>query len=244
MTSGRYFSNELFHFVGRRAPDDHERNYAVLKAILAGGCISHPPHMPGLGEISTRIDLSKGLISEELVVPSVVCFCDIPREHLAIHLRKYGPFGLSFDKSLLVSSGARPVMYVPHYSADNFSILGKAFLRHVEATYRGYREQVLDKLGREPTRTFAHGAKPSSPTEAISALDSIFVRDFLAFLKPFDSELPDDHPDQFYAEREWRKYANLLFKPEQVRRVLVADGYRGRVEKDLPQFLGRTEVVS
>lgn len=243
MTMDRYFSDELFHFVGRRAPDDHERNYAVVKAILAGGYISHPPHKPGLGEISTRVDLSKGLLSEDLVVPSVVCFCDIPREHLAIHVGKYGPFGLAFDKSLLVSCGARPVMYVPHYSADNFSVFGKAFLRHVEATYRGYREHVLDKVDREPTRTFVHGAKPSSSTEAMSGLDSIVVRDFLAFLKPFDAELPDDHPDQFYAEREWRKYANFLFKPEHVRRVLVADGYHKRVEKDLPQFLGRVEVV-
>ncbi len=39
-----YVSDELFHSVGFRHPDEHRENYKILKEILAGGWISYWPH--------------------------------------------------------------------------------------------------------------------------------------------------------------------------------------------------------
>ena len=45
------------------------------------------------------------------------------------------------------------------------------------------------------------------------AIDDAFVQHFLAYIKPFNSELADNDPNNFYSEREWRKFGNLLFQP-------------------------------
>ena len=39
-----YTSNELFHLVGHKKPDDDELNYQVLCKVLRSGCVSRPPH--------------------------------------------------------------------------------------------------------------------------------------------------------------------------------------------------------
>src|SRR4051812_5389252 len=108
--SSRYISNELFHFVGRSHPTDHETNYQILLKVLDSRCISHPPHNSDWGAHQITINWDKSIFTEELIVPSVTCFCDIPFETLGIHLKKYGMFGVSFDRSLLIKYGARPVI--------------------------------------------------------------------------------------------------------------------------------------
>jgi len=73
-----YTSDELFHFVGRRAPRDHEANYQTLLKVLRTERVSHPPHGTDWGIVSPNLDLTRRLISEELIVSTVTCFCDIP----------------------------------------------------------------------------------------------------------------------------------------------------------------------
>src|ERR1043166_4880153 len=121
---GQYISDFLYHFVGRGNPNDHEGNYKVLKSILTQGCVSHPPHENNWGATYYDTDLSRPLDSEQMVVPTVTCYCDIPYEHLALHLQKYGQFGLSLDKHLLIKYGARPVIYVPLRPDDRSSAHG------------------------------------------------------------------------------------------------------------------------
>ena len=86
---GRYVSDELFHFVGRANSRDDEQNYALLIRVLKAGCISHPPHEVGWGQTAVTADLTKSLLSGELFVPQVTCYCDIPQEHLDVHIAKY-----------------------------------------------------------------------------------------------------------------------------------------------------------
>lgn len=234
-----FISDELFHFVGRGHPEDHERNYLVLRAVLSSGCISHPPHNNDWGATSFQINLSKSLVSEGLLVPTVTCYCDIPFKHLGIHLLKYGKFGLSLDKNLLIKYGARPVIYVPLRTDDWQSASGgRTWLRDVEAAYRGFRTHIRDKIGSATTRR-ALGAMPTSPEEASIALDSVLTKDLIAFLKPYDSLLPDSHPNYYYSEREWRKFGNQKFEPKDVRRIVVADTYVERLNDELPDYRGR-----
>jgi len=237
----RYFSDELFHFVGRQDPHDDEHNYAVLKTILSEGCIAH--RLPdasanaGWGVTSVKVDWSQTLVSQELVVPTVICLADIPLEHLEMHIGKYGAFGLALNKALLLRYGARPVTYVPLSTTDKGSPFGKELLRNIEQTYRGFHEHVAGPLRRKH-RSLMHvvGSKPSSADGAIVGLDSIFAKDFLAFIKPFDSALPADHPECYYAEREWRKYGNQRFEPSDVMHIIVREGYEARLQREMPTY--------
>ena len=114
----KYTADELFHFVGWRNPGHSDKNYSTLCKILRNLCISHPPHLTNWGETRIFIDWTKDMLKGELIVPSVTCYADIPFELLAIHTSKYGEFGLSIDRGILVYYGARPVIYMPYNPAD------------------------------------------------------------------------------------------------------------------------------
>ena len=42
---------------------------------------------------------------------------------------------------------------------------------------------------------------------------SLIERELQAFLKFWNVDLPEDHPENFYMEREWRKFGNLPLAP-------------------------------
>ena len=240
---GRYISNELFHFVGKDHSADNERNYKILGAILTDGCVSHPPHLRGWGETSIHSHFEGSLLNEKLFVPTVTCFCDIPAEHLNVHLSKYGLFGLSFDVGYLARYGARPVLYIPLRVDNPGSPFGSVLLRNVEAIYRGFHKHFMRNDRMPPHAIRALGSIPTTPETAAHAMHNVFVKDFLAFVKPFNSELPEDHPDYYYSEREWRKYGNVMFEPVDVRRVLVAPGFEGRLAGEHPGYASKIEVL-
>ena len=238
--SPRYISNdELFHFVGRNDPTDHEANYQILLAVLNCGCVSHPPHTSDWGAHRITINWDKNIFSEELIVPTVTCYCDIPFETLQIHMKKYGMFGVSFPRSLLIKYGARPVIYIPLQPSNPHAGWGTIYcetmLHDMEQVWRGFREHLFDPLD-TGSRSRSLGVKPTSKDEAVIAIDDAFVQHFLAYIKPFNSELADNDPNNFYSEREWRKFGNLLFQPGEVIRVLAAPDYVERLKRDRPAY--------
>lgn len=235
----QYISKELFHFFGRSAPNDHERNYQLLKDVLSTGCISHPPHEVGWGTISYTLDLSKRIAHEEMLVPTVTCYCDIPFELLEPHLSKYGSFGLSFSRHHLTSVGARPVMYVPCRPDDWRGVFtGHTLLRELESTFRSIHEQkaeVLKEHVGEPEQVTVEGPAKTLLGALQKAEHTLALR-MLAFVKPFESTLDDADPMYYYAEREWRKLGNLVFEPKDVVRVVVHSSYVERAMQNLPRF--------
>jgi hypothetical protein len=244
--SPKYISNdELFHFVGRSDPTDHEANYGILLAVLDGG-VSHPPHTRDWGAHRVTINWDKNIFSEELIVPTVTCYCDIPFETLEIHMKKYGMFGLSFARSLLIKYGARPVIYIPLQPSDRLAGWGTIYcqtmLHDMEQIWRGFRAHVFDPID-TGSRSRSLGVEPKSKDEAVIAIDDAFVQHFLAYIKPFNSELAEDNPNNFYSEREWRKFGNLLFQPVEVMRVLVAPEYVDRLAKDRPAYAAKITVA-
>lgn len=231
-----YVSNELFHLVGRKEPFNHQKNAQILEKILQDGSISHPPHKKGWGNEGYTCDLNKSLLTEELIVPFVTCFCDIPFEELKIHYKKYGIFGLSLGRQLLIEYGARPVVYIPIFAEDWKGLRGRILLKDMENIYRSFQELVVDRNQKSSEKPRAVGKPLSTPEEAISAMDSIFLKEFLAFVKPFNSELSIDNPENYYLEREWRKYGNMQFTPQQVIKVLVAQDYEEYFRKNYPEY--------
>jgi len=234
----QYTSSELFHLVGRSHPDDHEANYQILLKVLDSYCVSHPPHVPGVSPHRITTNWDKSIFTGELIVADVTCFCDIPYDTLGIHMRKYGMFGISFDRDFLIKYGARPVIYMPMRPSDPLwwgSIHCETLIRDIEQIWRGYRKQVIDPMGlTAKTRSLCE--EPTSPQNAVSAMDEVITQYFLAFLKPFNSELPDDDPDNYYMEREWRRFGNSPFQPNDVRHVLVAPAFVARLKNERPLY--------
>ncbi|MCA1788822.1 MAG: hypothetical protein LC667_02885 [Thioalkalivibrio sp.] len=239
-----YTSDELFHFVGRSQPTDHETNYEVVRSILRSSCISHWPHDGSWGSIGYTIAWDRRLEDDDLIVPTVVCFADIPWCSLAIHIAKYGSFGVSFSRSLLVEHAARPVAYVPMWSRDWGSRGGRSLLRDIEATTRGFNKQLLEPLEDSIPTSRRCGNEPSSSEEALAALGAIYFREFLAYLKPFNSELPRSNLSNFYMEREWRMLGNFKFEPDQVLRIVTAPGYVERLELEFPAYRGKVAAIA
>jgi len=235
----RYTSapDELFHFVGYKFPKNDELNYENLGKILTDQCVSHAPHDNDWGKVSHTVTWDLRLETEELIVPTVTCFADIPPDSLSIHMSKYGSFGIALPMPLLVKYGARPVMYVPMRSDDWQSLHGRTLLRDIDAAIKGFNEHVVNKIPAKDKKTSRTlGEKPQSEDDAVSAIETILLKDFLAFLKPFNSELPINHKHNFYMEREWRKHGNMKFKPEDVTRIIVAKGFANRISNDFPEY--------
>lgn len=235
-----YTSLELFHFVGWRHPEDDERNFHVLAKILAAGSVSAPPHREDYGHIEYEINMDHSLLNEELIVPSMTCFADIPRESLGILTRKYGRFGLALSRDFLVFVGARPVMYFPVSHNHGISIYGEMKLREIEATYKGFHRVFSEKFehfAEESERSY--GDEPDTIDQAIEGISDVFAMDFLAYIKPFNADLPMDHRDSYYMEREWMRLGNVKFQPANVRRIVVAAGYAERLIKRCPDYAER-----
>jgi hypothetical protein len=236
-----YTSDIFYHFVGRKTPADHHENYKNLKKILAEGCISYWPHgeREGCGETGYVINWDKNLFSQDLIVPTVTCYAEIPFNALGIHTKKYGQFGIGFEKRILIYYGARPVMYVPFTPEDRFqpSPYGSHLIEDLEQTFRLF-SQATDQIceGKSIPKMRTLGTPLGSPEEAISRMCSMFGKDFLAFVKVFDCTLPDNDPANYYMEREWRKYQYLRFEPDQVREVIVARGFGEQVNEDFPVY--------
>jgi Putative abortive phage resistance protein AbiGi, antitoxin len=234
-----YISGELFHLVGFRDPDDHEKNYETLKEILTGGWLSHPPHEKNWGETKMEINWDADLASGEFLIPTITCFGDIPLHCLGLHAQKYGQFGLSIKRSVLVKYGARPVMYIPFTpNADEGSaISGRTLLRHLQKCFKAFDFLVAKKV---TVKDIYVGAEPTTPEAAIEATWRIFGKEFLAFIKPFDSTLPSDHPQNYYMEREWRKFGNLKLRPDDistiVSTIVVHADFLQKAKTDLPEY--------
>ena len=236
-----FISPELFHFVGHANPDDHEANFALLCRVLQGGCISHAPHTNDWGAVSYTVDLSKRLHFEELVVPTVTCYCDIPLSSLAVHTAKYGAFGLSLSRHHLIKLGARPVIYVPVRADDwgNSRGGGTALLSSLEASYRGLITQLVPPMVDTATRSMVPGDVPTTPEDAAHHLKRTLGLEVLAFIKPYDATLDEGDPSYYYAEREWRKFGNMRFEPLDVVHVVVHPEYIERARAELPGYAER-----
>jgi hypothetical protein len=142
----RYVSNELTHFVGKKAKTEDEKYDILVNRILRMGWLTYPPHDPNRPR-SLAVDFSQPISTDQALKYEVVCFCDIPETHLAIHVRKYSRFGLAFKKEFLIAKGACPVFYVANESPTSATELwppGNFMVAQVQAArLRGMIDRAL-----------------------------------------------------------------------------------------------------
>ena len=233
----KHSTEELFHFVGFRDPNNREKNYKILGDILRERQLKRKwPGDPRA--VSLQFDPRESLKSGELMVSNVICFCDIRREDLEIHTSKYGEFGLSFFRGHLIRFGARPVMYIPCDFEDYLSHYGRTLINDILAVYESSNEVVLKELPeREHSRALGHRIQDRN--DAMEAMAGVYEKDFMAFVKAYDTTLSERALQNFFMEREWRRFGALDFEPQQVVSVVVAPGYLAQAKNDFPEYEDR-----
>lgn len=227
----RYISNELTHFIGRDKANNNVL-YQRLYDILKEGMLTHSPKdefAKKANGMSLRIYDSAKFSENEMFVPEMVCFCDIPTEDLHIHIQKYGPFGISFSKDFIAQNGGSPVYYLPknaYVASWKKEKLGR-FFDNIGLKFYKF---VKDKC-----------SQPIEENDRYINLDYLNLLGFniLGYIKFFDHNLPEDDPNNFYFEREWRVLGNVNFKLTDVQRILLPKSYSKKFREDFPQYYGQ-----
>lgn len=242
----RYVSTELHHFVGASLRDDDAR-YTLLLKILDEGRL-RPGPLPG---VSTPEQDSSGTAfvvrpaeadSGEMIRAEIVCFCDIPADDLGLHVEKYGPFGISFQKPFLCQQGANPVYYV---ARDARAVLSRE--RENDTFGRLFTQEIRRFLGRNPR--FAPRDREGAWRDAY-ALHTFIQTYVFAFVKPFsvtraDGEpVPDDDPQNVYMEREWRVLGSVRFDLSDVSRITLPKEYAKRLRSDCRDYYGQVTFAA
>ena len=271
MSLQRYISKELSHFVGRGL--DEESQYQLLIEILQSGWLTYPPHNPQINMRQVFIDEYKKLSKNEMYRPSMICFCDIPVGDLKLHIRKYSPFGIAFSKDFIIDHGGAPVFYLPlstqarkikRLSGERMNeLLASALAKgnvSIEPEDEDWEIKNIGDYFDEMTKMYQElldlinalmnknpdNQEPANNLERIYNLTDFRVfLDFYfwSYLKFFDHSLPEDHPDNYYFEREWRMLDNLNFTIGDVKRVFIPEKYAEKFRRDFPECSGQLTFV-
>ena len=301
-TTQRYISHELTHFVGSKLrksknKSKEDKQYELLIRILGEGWLYNPK----VG-VDLVVNLSAKISQNEMYLPQMVCFSDIPIEDLTLHKKKYSRFGISFNKDFVVKQGGVPMHYIPSESyvkvllnvtpeqsvefleADEGEHLAKVIKRseYFDEIVKRYHKlfSVLHKLIVEAARCrsiqgtnawvdsiwdlpkdgddypridlpydLARRIKPNiknNPgrdaiwySQQLSQLQRFLDFYILSFLKFFNHNLTDEHKENYYFEREWRVGGRVQFNMDDVRRVLIPEGYSRQFRDDCPDYCGQ-----
>ena len=260
-----YTSNLLCHFVGRSKTTDDER-FELLITIIKGNRLIANLSNPDKPESYFQSGYQCEHVGEVFGKCDCVCFCDIPNEALEIHTNKYSKFGMGFEKTFIAEQGAHPVMYVPEnyniYERGDggkgqsitprkpeqyFPCLLMLSTQLIPLLEMGSKPDILKKE-LEATGLFnglagfsdvvknAYFSKNYHPL-AFSILQGVGTQ--MAYIKLYDATLPDDHPDNYYMEREWRSLNNILFTLDNIKTIyLPSDEYKEKFQKEFPDYKG------
>ncbi len=252
----RYISKDLVHFVGRGLKEDEQ--YKLLIHIIQSGWLTHPPHNPNIsGNLSVKANAK--LSNNDMYLPQMICFCDIPTEDLSLHVKKYSPFGLSFSKNFISENGGNPVHYLSlkskvRISKDNIEPQDRKKLDQEGKRIESYFDHIdcgeyFDKMIVEYHDLFnlfrkliednrkTTGVSPESLR--LMKLHFFFGFKIFSYIKFFDHSLNDEHKDNYYFEREWRVIGNIQFSIENIKTVFLPEKYSKKFRSDLPDYFSQ-----
>ena len=252
----RYVSKELTHFIGRNL--NEAKQYDLLIEILRSRWLTHPPHNPS---ISGNLSINSSANLQEMYSPEVVCFCDIPVDDIDIHMSKGSRFGISLLKKFLVEKGANPVFYLSKNSIVETlrNLTNPEEIRELrELQERIGHEAIFNHLSREEyfeimiknyheffrfletkIREFSDAVGVSEEEKQLRELQRFFDFHIFSFIKLFDDSLPDNDPENYYMEREWRLLGNFKFSLDNVVRVILPQKFAQQFRNDIPDYVGQ-----
>ena len=244
-------------------PSHVGKRYPVFRAVFGQGT----PDEDGV-EYSSYPSVHHGIAAvlsdNALLQFEIVCFCDIPIEALSIHCTKYGHFGLALSKEFLVAQGASPVMYIPSPGTFDMTLRehhSKSGKLQYEQSKTGSRAQLIDQTftyhnflcyARHKILEDAFPSAESSAKamEVVKELRTLLfyqtaVEAFIfGHLKFFNPELPADHDENYYMEREWRVAGKVRFSLADLQRVFVSSAFEDQLRRDLPELANRVVTLS
>ena len=231
--SQRYVSKELTHFIGSNLTREEDQYHLLVKIIKDGNLKGRD--VGGALQVALQVHVGTPRMSNnEVFMPNVVCFSDIPVEDLDLHMKKYSHFGLSFLKKDLILKGTNPVFYI----AEN-SVLPN----------RKTRKEYFDDMIDEFNFIFFHKENKILEVQRESG-DNVFesdwngLKDFLtlyifSFIKFFDDTKSENDQENYYMEREWRLLGFLKFEIKDICRIILPQEYSERFRKDIPDYFGQ-----
>ena len=267
MKAQRYVSDELTHFVGRDVMADatdteresrEEQLYARLLSILregqlkTGGKETGVNADPSIGKEGITVERvisyevgSKSL--QKMFDPAVICFCDIPVEDIGIHVAKYSPFGLAFSRHFLLEEGTNPVLYLAEDAmvGEGAGTLGSLFIEEMNRALHLLSElQVAHSHPAGAPRFQGVQGLPHAVTHDATLIHQFLLIHVFAFVKAFRADSADEDPENYYMEREWRRYGDLDFTLDDVCRVYLPRRFAKRLRADLPEYYGQVTFVT
>lgn len=172
---------------------------------------------------------------------------------------------MGFDKKFIAEKGAHPVMYVP----QNYAIVergdnDKDCVSETPKMPQNYFPYILStttyllpllEMCAVPERL---PFNISNFAQWLSLFDANVVKEFLdknfhplifsvlqgvatnmAYVKLYDVTLSDDHPDNYYMEREWRSLHNVDFELNDIKTIyLPNESYHDRFMEKFPEYIG------
>lgn len=231
-----YTSPILYHLVGNTRPLEHEQNFATLCAILES--MEVRPCAVGGSRVGIRIqvDPTRQSTNGEPIFQTASCFCDIPFKSLALHASKYGYFGVGVAREWVAHWGGRPVIYVPTDNPRAGSINNYLCTEALNA-WKGINEHFPIPDG---PRSRYVGQPASTPAESALLAQRFIAKDVLAFIKTFDHRLPDNDPNNYYMEREWRMLTKLALEIP-LREIVAPVEYHESLRTQFPH-LAKIEI--
>jgi hypothetical protein len=170
MKSRAYLNDTLVHWTGR-----DKKNPAAMKA-LSSIC----------NEEALRLSYCPNYVSEEYKAESaMVCFTDIPLRYAKEHCKKFGKFGIGFNKTKMIDYGANPALYTT----------GKHFERIKKLANLLARMEDLEK-----DRSWKEDIEPFSFTED----ETVALQEVTDFLQEYSYKGNDNLDYVNYYQREWR----------------------------------------
>ena len=240
----QYVSDELFHFVGRHEPTP-EKQFKLLTNILKTGTLRSSRQRIQSGDI----DPQEKVISGELSKIAAICFCDIPRDSLNVHMRKYSEFGISFTKRFLASKGAKPVIYIPIKSkiTKGKGNRGEQIPRRLRKLLNALIE--IKDFRKNTGHDSVLNQQVTSLMYAAANEWNFLASEFYYFIKMYDEDLKQDHTKNYYMEREWRLVneptrTTLKFSLDDVNAVMVPKRFKTQLLNEFKSLDGRIKHPS
>jgi len=239
----RYISDELTHFLGRELKDEddaEQKQYEVLCKILKERKLRGKQTASRKASvISWSWNLKAKPSQNDMVNTDMVCFCDIPLQDLNLHIKKYSPFGLSFDKNFIVRKSGSPVYYLPKSSLvrGGYPFLGRQDDTFSKADYFDLMlPKLFQKFHEDPLGKVDKGITPEIEDVGIFMFT---ISQIFSYLKFFDHKLKEDDPQNYYFEREWRVLGHVEFNIGDIKRILIPRSFAERFREDFPKYYGQ-----
>ena len=264
-----YTSNLLCHFVGRSKANDDERFELLLTIIKGGKLIANlsNPDQPEsafqggyqcehVGEVFGRCDCvcfcdipdtALGIHTNKYSKFGMgfeKTFIAEPGAHPVMYVPKNYSIAERGDGSDIGKSCTprAPEQYFPYLLQLSTSLLPLMELGYVEVNLP-QQENKLKAMGLGDFLNLFNDAvrKMFFAGKYHPLLFSLMqgISNQMAYVKLYDATLPDDHPDNYYMEREWRSLGNINFTTDDIKTLYFPNKeYISKFIKDFPNYKG------